>query len=146
MISLRYVILFFTFLKSLTFTSPLYKEFRGTWVITWEYITASQTADETMNRIDQIMDNHVAANMNAVFFRSDKAEHHTILLAMNLGVTTQGTKIQVLIHFNMQSTQRIIEDLNYMPGLMYFKLLVCMKVLLLRNIQNGFVEIGVEIL
>ena len=69
MISLRYVILFFTFLKSLTFTSPLYKEFRGTWVITWEYITASQTADETMNRIDQIMDNHVAANMNAVFFQ-----------------------------------------------------------------------------
>ena len=69
MISLRYVILFFTFLKSLTFTSPLHKEFRGTWVITWEYITASQTADETMNRIDQIMDNHVTANMNAVFFQ-----------------------------------------------------------------------------
>ncbi len=69
MISLRYVILFFTILISLVSTSPLEKEFRGTWVITWEYITASQSADETMNRIDQIMNNHVAANMNAVFFQ-----------------------------------------------------------------------------
>ena len=50
-------------------TSPVEKEFRATWVITWEYITSSQDADETMNRIDQIMDNHVAANMNAVFFQ-----------------------------------------------------------------------------
>ena len=50
-------------------TSPVEKEFRATWVITWEYIASSQDADETMNRIDQIMDNHVAANMNAVFFQ-----------------------------------------------------------------------------
>ena len=50
-------------------TSPLKKEFRATWVITWEYISSSQNASETMNRIDQIMDNHVAANMNAVFFQ-----------------------------------------------------------------------------
>ena len=38
-------------------------------MITWEYLNSSQTAAETMNRIDQIMDNHVAANMNAVFFQ-----------------------------------------------------------------------------
>ena len=69
MINLRYVILFFTVFISHVFTSTLEKEFRATWVITWEYITSSQSANETMNRIDQIMDNHVAANMNAVFFQ-----------------------------------------------------------------------------
>ena len=69
MINLRYVILFFIVLIGHVFTSPLEKEFRATWVITWEYITSSQSADETMNRIDQIMDNHVSANMNAVFFQ-----------------------------------------------------------------------------
>ena len=69
MIKLRYIILFFNILTSCVFASSLEKEFRSTWVITWEYITSSQNADETMNRIDQIMDNHAAANMNAVFFQ-----------------------------------------------------------------------------
>ncbi|OUX30147.1 MAG: hypothetical protein CBE24_07165 [bacterium TMED264] len=69
MIILRYVILFFIALMNFAATSPLKKEFRATWVITWEYISSSQNASETMNRIDQIMDNHVAANMNAVFFQ-----------------------------------------------------------------------------
>ena len=69
MIKLRYIILFFTFFISHVSTSSLEEEFRATWVITWEYITSSQSAAETMNRIDQIMDNHVAANMNAVFFQ-----------------------------------------------------------------------------
>lgn len=69
MIKLRYIILFFTFFISYVSSSSLEKEFRATWVITWEYITSSQSADETMNRIDQIMDNHLAANMNAVFFQ-----------------------------------------------------------------------------
>ena len=48
---------------------PLDREFRATWVITWEYIRASQSSAETMNRIDEIMDNHVAANMTAVLFQ-----------------------------------------------------------------------------
>ena len=48
---------------------PVNREFRATWVITWEYISASQSAVETRNRIDEIMDNHLEANMTAVFFQ-----------------------------------------------------------------------------
>ena len=50
-------------------TMPVNREFRATWVITWEYISPSQNAEQTMARIDQIMDNHAAANMNAVLFQ-----------------------------------------------------------------------------
>jgi len=48
---------------------PLNREFRATWVITWEYISSSQNADQTMTRIDEIMDNHATANMTAVLFQ-----------------------------------------------------------------------------
>ena len=69
MIFLKYIILFLIIINNYGFTSSFKKEYRATWVITWEYLNSSQTAAETMNRIDQIMDNHVAANMNAVFFQ-----------------------------------------------------------------------------
>jgi len=48
---------------------PLNREFRATWVITWEYIGASQSTVETMSRINEIMDNHVAAKMTSVLFQ-----------------------------------------------------------------------------
>ena len=48
---------------------PLNREFRSTWVITWEYIGPSQSTTEIMTRIDEIMDNHAAANMTAVLFQ-----------------------------------------------------------------------------
>ena len=70
MINLRYIVIFFTAFMNYVINSPLKKEFRATWVITWEYINSSQGSNETMNLIDQIMDNHVAANMNAVFFQT----------------------------------------------------------------------------
>ncbi|MFH1851949.1 MAG: family 10 glycosylhydrolase [Candidatus Neomarinimicrobiota bacterium] len=44
-------------------------EFRSTWVVTWEYISSSNTADQTKARIRQILDNHKAANMNAVLWQ-----------------------------------------------------------------------------
>ena len=69
MIFLKHIILFLIIVNNYGFTSSFNKEYRATWVITWEYLNSSQTAAETMNRIDQIMDNHVAANMNAVFFQ-----------------------------------------------------------------------------
>ena len=48
---------------------PLNREFRSTWVITWEYIGPSHSSTEIMARIDEIMDNHAAANMTAVLFQ-----------------------------------------------------------------------------
>jgi uncharacterized lipoprotein YddW (UPF0748 family) len=45
-------------------------EFRATWVITWEHINRYDSVEENMARIRQIMDNHVAANMNAVLWQA----------------------------------------------------------------------------
>ncbi|HIB05323.1 MAG TPA: hypothetical protein EYO18_06295, partial [Candidatus Marinimicrobia bacterium] len=56
-------------LSALVNAMPLNREFRSTWVITWEYIGPSQSSAATMTRIDEIMDNHVAANMTAVLFQ-----------------------------------------------------------------------------
>lgn len=44
-------------------------EFRATWVITWEHISSSDTPEQGMARIRTILDNHVAAHMNAVLFQ-----------------------------------------------------------------------------
>ncbi|MBC8216139.1 MAG: family 10 glycosylhydrolase [Candidatus Marinimicrobia bacterium] len=44
-------------------------EFRSTWVITWNHISSSDTPAQGMERIRIIMDNHKAANMNAVLFQ-----------------------------------------------------------------------------
>ncbi|NQV50321.1 MAG: family 10 glycosylhydrolase [Candidatus Marinimicrobia bacterium] len=45
------------------------QEFRATWVITWEHISAGSSVSENQARIRTILDNHVAANMNAVLFQ-----------------------------------------------------------------------------
>ncbi len=45
------------------------EEFRATWVITWEHISASSSVDQNQARIRTIMDNHVAANMTSVLFQ-----------------------------------------------------------------------------
>lgn len=44
-------------------------EFRATWVITWEHISSSATAEQNKARVRQILDNHQAANMNAVLWQ-----------------------------------------------------------------------------
>ena len=45
------------------------EEFRSTWVITWNHIDRSKNPGQNMNTVQTIMDNHVAANMNAVIFQ-----------------------------------------------------------------------------
>ena len=60
------VIIFVSIINAL----PINHEFRASWVITWEYISATQTSGETMARIDEIMENHSQANMTAVFFQA----------------------------------------------------------------------------
>jgi len=44
-------------------------EFRSTWVITWNHISSGDSPSQGMERIRTIMDNHKAANMNAVLFQ-----------------------------------------------------------------------------
>jgi uncharacterized lipoprotein YddW (UPF0748 family) len=46
------------------------QEFRATWVITWEHISGGSSVSQNQARIRTIMDNHVAANMNAVLFQA----------------------------------------------------------------------------
>ncbi|NQV13938.1 family 10 glycosylhydrolase, partial [bacterium] len=46
------------------------EEFRSTWVITWEHISQYSSVAENQARVREIMDNHVAANMNAVLWQA----------------------------------------------------------------------------
>ena len=45
------------------------EEFRSTWVITWDHIDRSKNPGQNMNTVQTIMDNHAAANLNAVIFQ-----------------------------------------------------------------------------
>ena len=45
------------------------EEFRSTWVITWNHIDRNKNPGQNMNTVRTIMDNHEAANMNAVIFQ-----------------------------------------------------------------------------
>jgi uncharacterized lipoprotein YddW (UPF0748 family) len=45
------------------------EEFRSVWVITWEHISSSNTAEANKARVRQILDNIAKANMNAVLWQ-----------------------------------------------------------------------------
>ncbi len=45
------------------------REFRATWVITWEHISSSLTPEQNMANVRAILDRHQAANMNAVLWQ-----------------------------------------------------------------------------
>lgn len=45
------------------------EEFRATWVITWELISAGKTVEQNKAQARQILDNHQKANMNAVLWQ-----------------------------------------------------------------------------
>ena len=62
-------ILIFSITVSSLDALPSEKEFRATWVITWEYIGPSFSAETIMEKIDEIMDNHADANMTSVLFQ-----------------------------------------------------------------------------
>jgi len=49
------------------------REFRSTWVITWEYAATSGSVEEKKARIRTILDNHVAANMTSVIWQVRQA-------------------------------------------------------------------------
>mgnify|MGYP001157368313 FL=1 len=69
MINIKKVLLVFSLTLLFLKANPSGREFRASWVITWEYIGPSQSSAEIMTRIDEIMDNHAAANMTAVLFQ-----------------------------------------------------------------------------
>ncbi|MDZ7378001.1 MAG: family 10 glycosylhydrolase [candidate division KSB1 bacterium] len=45
------------------------REFRATWVITWEHISPSLSAEQNKANVRAILDRHKAANMNAVLWQ-----------------------------------------------------------------------------
>ncbi len=45
------------------------QEFRATWVITWEHISAGKPAEQNKALVRKILDNHQKANMNAVLWQ-----------------------------------------------------------------------------
>jgi len=45
------------------------REFRATWVITWEHISSSLTPEQNKANVRAILDRHKAANMNAVLWQ-----------------------------------------------------------------------------
>ncbi len=60
---------FFIFLWSGNLLYSQNEEFRATWVITWNHINASSSVEQHQARVRQILDNHQAANMNAVLWQ-----------------------------------------------------------------------------
>ena len=59
----------FLWLITIPFAQNNNSEFRATWVITWDWISPDDSADETKERIRIILDNHVAANMTSVLLQ-----------------------------------------------------------------------------
>jgi len=45
------------------------REFRATWVITWEHISAESSVEQNKARVREILDNHKKANMTSVLFQ-----------------------------------------------------------------------------
>jgi len=62
-------LLFALFIFHFVFAQTSNDEFRATWVITWEHISSSDTPEQGKERIRNILDDHVEANMNAVLFQ-----------------------------------------------------------------------------
>ncbi|MBU0710305.1 family 10 glycosylhydrolase [bacterium] len=67
--SVAFIILPLLLFGSLSFSQTSNEEFRATWVITWEHISASSSVETNKARVRQILDNHQAANMNAVIWQ-----------------------------------------------------------------------------
>ena len=67
--SVAFIILPLLLFGSLSFSQTSNEEFRATWVITWEHISASSSVETNKARVRQILDNHQSANMNAVIWQ-----------------------------------------------------------------------------
>ena len=66
-------LIFSFFLTVIAFPQKNNEEFRATWVITWEYISASSSVEQTKARIRQILDDHKEANMTSVLWQVRQA-------------------------------------------------------------------------
>lgn len=62
------LILLFSIIEFL-FPNQVNEEFRGTWVITWDHIDKNKNAVQNINHLQQIIDHHKSANMNAIIFQ-----------------------------------------------------------------------------
>ena len=62
------LILLFSIIEFL-FPNQINEEFRGTWVITWDHIDKNKNAVQNINHLQQIIDHHKSANMNAIIFQ-----------------------------------------------------------------------------
>ncbi len=65
----RQILLISLAISSFVWSQTDNEEFRSTWVITWEHISGSSSVAANQARVREIMDNHVAANMNAVLWQ-----------------------------------------------------------------------------
>lgn len=70
--TIYFLAVYFLF-NGLSFAQNKNREFRSTWVITWEYATTTGTVEEKKARIRTILDNHVAANMTSVIWQVRQA-------------------------------------------------------------------------
>ncbi|HNT65941.1 MAG TPA: family 10 glycosylhydrolase [bacterium] len=61
---------FFGLFFALPLTAANNTEFRATWVITWEIYSSDRNPEQAKARIRKILDDHVAANMNAVLWQA----------------------------------------------------------------------------
>ena len=95
---IRITIFFFILQSSIVFAQQANNEFRATWVITWEHIDQYKNPGQNMEKIRKIMEDHKAANMNAVSFKYAKVEQRIINLLMNLGVIMPDISILAMIH------------------------------------------------
>jgi len=69
---IRITIFFFILqlsIVSIVLAEQANNEFRATWVITWEHIDQNKNPGQNMEKIRKIMEDHKAANMNAVIFQ-----------------------------------------------------------------------------
>ena len=62
------LILLFSIIEFL-FPNQINEEFRGTWVITWDHINKNKNTVQNINHLQQIIDHHKSANMNAIIFQ-----------------------------------------------------------------------------
>ena len=49
--------------------NPENEEFRGTWVITWDHIDRNKNTAQNISHLQQIINDHKTANMNAILFQ-----------------------------------------------------------------------------
>ena len=63
------LILLLFFLVGYLQANPQNEEFRGTWVITWNHIDRNKNTAQNISHLQQIINDHKTANMNAIIFQ-----------------------------------------------------------------------------